>query len=541
MSTVFRTGRALGTQILIWVLCILTVTMALGGIIYARISSRDLDQQFQERSLAVASAVAAVPAVVEGVQTGDPQHAIRVLAENVRAATGASYVVVTDRAGVRYSHPTPALIGERLEEPVAALDGHVHVGNDPGSLGSSANGKAPILGTNGTVVGQVSVGILVTAEAEQNSRDFLLIAGYTALALGVGAIGSIFLASRIKRLTFGLEPAAIATLLQDREAMLHGIREGMIGFDAHGRVTVLNGEARRLLALQGNVIGGRLDDLMPAGRLRDLLSGAIPAADSTILTDDALLVVNRRAVSVAGHDAGSVVTLRDRTEAEALIREIRAIGGLSEALRAQGHEYANRLHVLAGLIEFGEYDHALGYLAQISHTPSAAGEDLRARIAPAEVAALLTAKVAIASEQGVQLDVTDDSRLEQGAVDVQVLLTIVGNLVDNALDAVLDQPGDHLVRLRISDDDEVLIRVDDNGPGVPADKIRAVLADGYSTKSARTGSRRGLGLALVNRIVRRLDGRITVEPGPGGHFEVRLPRQAGPNVRTELAASEVVQ
>lgn len=530
----------LATQILVWVLCILTVTIAIGAVVFAQISRQTLDEQYQQRSLAVASAVAQMPQIISDIESGDPQHDIRVLAERARTATGASYVVITDRNGIRFSHPNPALIGHRLEEPVAVLDGKTHVGIDAGSLGRSANGKAPIFDTGHAVIGEVSVGILEAAESADDARDIALIAGYSALVLAIGALGSIILARRIKRITFGLEPASIAALLQEREAMLHGIREGMIGFDARGRITVLNGEARRLLKLEGAILGRPLNEFMPEGRLRDLLTGAIPAVDSTLLTDDALLVVNRMPVSLGGRDVGAVVTLRDRTEAEALIREVRAISGLSEALRAQEHEYANRLFVIAGMIELGEYDQVNSYLNQISHTPSSVNDGLRARVAPPELAALLTAKIAIAAEHGVHLSLSDDSHLEEADVEPQALLTIVGNLVDNAFDAVLEQEGPREVVVRLACGDDIRIEVHDNGPGVPAARIHDVLVDGYSTKPPRGQARRGLGLALINRIVRRLGGRITIEPGPGGHFEVSLPhRPAGSHLRT-LHDSEAV-
>jgi len=513
----------LATQILVWVLCILIVTSAIGAIVFALISSGTVDEQYQQRSLAVAASVAQMPQIIDDVAKGDPRHDIRTLAERVRKATDASYVVVTDRSGVRFSHPNPALIGQRLEEPVAVLDGRTHVGIDPGSLGRSANGKAPIFDAEHRVIGQVSVGILEAEESADNARDIALIAAYSLLALAVGAAGSLVLARRIKRATFGLEPSSIAALLQEREAMLHGIREGMIGFDALERVTVLNEEARRLLGLKGEVLGRRLEDILPPGRLRDLLTGAVPADDGNILTDEALLVVNRMPVSLGGRDIGAVVTLRDRTEAEALIREIRAIDGLSQALRAQEHEYANRLHVIAGLVELGEYEQADRYLAQISHTPSSVDDDLRSRISPAELVALLTAKTAVAAERGIELVVTQDSQLLDPQVPAEVLLTIVGNLVDNALDAVGDLPGERRVSVRIVQSGDLVIEVRDSGPGIPEEHIHDVLLDGYSTKTSTNGKRRGLGLALISRMVRRLGGSIMVHPGPGGLFEVTLP------------------
>jgi two-component system CitB family sensor kinase len=265
----------------------------------------------------------------------------------------------------------------------------------------------------------------------------------------------------------------------------------------------------------------------------------VPADDGNILTDEALLVVNRMPVSLGGRDIGAVVTLRDRTEAEALIREIRAIDGLSQALRAQEHEYANRLHVIAGLVELGEYEQADRYLAQISHTPSSVDDDLRSRISPAELVALLTAKTAVAAERGIELVVTQDSQLLDPQVPAEVLLTIVGNLVDNALDAVGDLPGERRVSVRIVQSGDLVIEVRDSGPGIPEEHIHDVLLDGYSTKTSTNGKRRGLGLALISRMVRRLGGSIMVHPGPGGLFEVTLP-SGGSSLHPTRSESETI-
>ncbi len=531
----------LASQILLGVLAIVVLTVSLGGFLYARISSQALEHDYQLRALGIASSVSTIPEIVSALEAGDPKHVIRALAEQVRSATGSSYVVVTDRYGIRFSHPNPAMIGKKLEEGVTVLDGRTQVGIDPGSLGRSANAKAPIFSAYGTVIGEVSVGILETQINSQFWRDTEGIIAYSLVILALSILGSILLARRIKRITFGLEPSSIASLLQEREALLHGIREGMIGFDTDGRISVVNEEARRLLGLRGDVVGKLPQEVLPPGRLLDLLTGKIGGTDEVALTDDSLLVVNRMPVALAGRRIGSVVTIRDRTEVEGLIREVHAITGLSEALRAQEHEYANRLHVIAGLMEMGEYAQATSYLSQISGTPASLGEELRARIEPPELAALLLAKITIAAEHGVQLVVSEDSHLAQPPVDAEILLTIVGNLVDNAIDAVLDQDGSREAVVRLSDQDGVLIVVSDNGPGVPPDRLGDVLVDGYSTKVARTGGmRRGIGLALVSRLVRRAGGTIRVAPGPGGLFEVRLPSQ-GPAGRKHYSAKKARQ
>jgi two-component system CitB family sensor kinase len=284
---------------------------------------------------------------------------------------------------------------------------------------------------------------------------------------------------------------------------------------------VINAEAQRLLRLGPSVTGRPVADLAPPGRLRDVLTGAATGTDVVALTDDFLLVLNRMPVVLGGRDIGSVVTVRDRTELEGLIRELRSVSGLTAALRAQEHEYANRLHVLAGLLELGEHAEAAGYLAEITRNALGRAEDLRARVGPPVVAALLLAKITIAAEQGVRLVVTDDTHLEASTVEPQALVTIVGNLLDNALDALAGRPDPREITVHLEDRDGVRIVVSDTGPGIAAADLDEIFRDGWSTKSAR--GHRGLGLALVSRMVRRAGGTIEVTPGPGARFEVRLP------------------
>ncbi|MEV8150211.1 sensor histidine kinase [Arthrobacter sp. NPDC080073] len=516
-------ARPLASQILVWLLCILFVTVTLGALLYTQISNQTLEDQYRLRALGIATTVAQMPEIVTSLGNGDPAHTIQAIASKVQSQAQPDYVVVSDRKGVRYSHPNPNLIGQTLEEPVAVLDGQTHVGIDKGSLGDSVNAKAPVRAADGTVVGQVSVGILETTESSELAKQVLLIAGYSAVVLVISAMGSALLARRIKRVTFDLEPVEIASLLQEREALLHGIREAMIGFDDDGRVTVINSEARSLLHLEENVLGEKIEDLLPPGRLRSLLTGQISGTDQIVITEDALLVVNRMSVALAGRSIGSVVTLRDRTEVEGLVRDLRSVEGLMEALRAQEHEYANRLHVVDGLLELGDVDQARNFVSRISDTSRSLGEGLRSRIEPPELAALLLAKITVAAEQDVQISVTDDSQLRQPFLETQALLTIVGNLLDNAVEILAEQPAPREVTIQLDDSSGIFICVTDNGPGVPAELVGTITADGFTTKEPRPGMRRGIGLALVSRIVHRAGGTMDVFPGPGGRFEIWLP------------------
>lgn len=524
-----KRSRQLATGILINQLMILTATVAVGFALFAYAERGVLDDQYEHRAAGVAQTTAAMPEVISCLEAPTRCPAsIQAVAERIRRATGASYVVVIDASRIRHSHPQPSLIGQPIEETLVAGDGRTHTGSDNGATGRSARGIAPVFDGRGRVIGEVSAGLRESSVTSALWSGLPTFAIWFALALLGGALASWLLAARLKRLTFGLELDEIALLLQEREATLHGIREGVIAFDAHGRVTMVNDEARRLLLLEHAPLGGRLDDLVPAGRLHDVLSGEASGQDEVVLTDDFALTVNRMPVSLSGRPHGSVVTLRDRTEMSGLLRELDSVRGLTDALRAQQHEFSNRMHTVAGLLELGQAPEALAYLTELRASGDSFVDDLRARISSTLIVGLLVGKSADASERGVELRVTEDTWLGDAPEHIQALTTILGNLVNNALDALAeappqDQPA-HVSVSILEEEDEIVVCVADNGPGVPAGAQESIFLDGFTTKPTRGALHRGLGLALVHRLVQRLGGTISVSEGPGAQFVVRLPQ-----------------
>jgi two-component system CitB family sensor kinase len=521
--------RKLSNQIFASQLAILVATVLAGFILFAHQDRAQLDQQYEDRAAAIAQTTAGVPDIVSCLQ--DLQvvcdRNIQSIASRIQLETGAAYVVVIDMQRIRHSHPDPALIGQQVAEPIVTADGRTHVGINNGSTGRSANGKAPIYGSSKQMLGEVSVGIRESSVSQALWSELPSYAGWFAIALAGGALASWLLARRLKRRTFGLELDEIAQLLQEREATLHAIREGVVAFDRAGRVTMVNDEARRLLELNSGVIGGTLDSLVAPGRLRDVLSGQISGQDEVVLTDDYCLTVNRMPVSLMGTAHGAVVTLRDRTEMAGLLRELDSVRTLTDSLRAQQHEFTNRLHTLAGLLELGQVDEALHFLTELRVSEADFGEHLRSRIASPLVVGLILGKAAAASERGIRLTVSEDTRLGSTPPKVQALTTILGNLIDNAFEALsgLAGTGTGWVAVSLVEDDEgIFLSVADNGPGIPPGTAQSVFLDGFTTKPQRGSLRRGLGLALVHRLVRRVGGSITVEEGPGAVFTVRLPR-----------------
>jgi two-component system CitB family sensor kinase len=523
--------RRLSSQIFIGQVLILVATMLVGFGLFAKEQRAQLDVQYEDRALTVAQAAAADSQIRMCLAPGAKPcgNLVQQVASRIQHDTGAAYVVVIDMNRVRHSHPNPAKIGKKIVEPIATIDGRSHVDINADSLGRSANGKAPLYALdNKTMIGEVSAGILESSVTAALWTVLPVYAEWFAVALLIGAAASWGLAHRLKKRTFGLELDEIAKLLHEREAVLHGIREGMIAFDRAGRITMVNDEARRLLGLGTTGIGSWIEDIVPPGRLRDVLSGAIVGKDEIVLTDDYCLTVNRMPVVLAGRPHGSVVTLRDRTELSGLLRELDSVKGLTDALRAQQHEFANHMHTVAGLLELGETDEALRFLTDLRGAEIGLAESVRTRIASPLVVGLFLAKSAVAAERGIDLVLAEDSWLGDVPVKSQAVTTILGNLIDNAFDAVAgkhslaEEPGRVTVSM-VEDEDAIRIEVGDNGPGIPDTARESIFVDGFSTKPGSGTLRRGLGLALVHRLVQRLGGRIEVSAGPGAVFTVTLP------------------
>ena len=519
-----RTRLPLAYQILAFQVAIILLAALIGAAAAVWQASQELDRQSEQRSLAIAESVASNDSIQQAVLAGDPDGAIQRTAETIRHSTGASYVVVTDARGNRYSHPNPALIGKPVDEdPSAVLAGHTWVGVQRGTLGVSARGKAPIF-YRGHVIGMVSVGYLESPLAQRLLGELPGFVTTLLPSLAIGVIASWLLAWRLKRQTFGLEPYEIAGLLEEREASLQNIHEGAIATDRDGTITLANEEARRLLSLPADCVGRKVTQVLPQGRLLKFLSGGLKDEDEVLLAGDRVLVASRRAILVRGREIGHVATLRDTTELASLARGL-GVDSLTDALRAQAHEYANRLHTIAGLLQVGRIEDATKLIAQTSGVHQELTESLLERVGDPVLGSLLLAKAAVASERGIELRVSDDTMMTRSALASEDLITLLGNLIDNALDAAAVTPGgERWVSVSVTESDsDLVIRVHDSGRGIAAGVDGQIFQEGFSTKAGPDRKRRGFGLALVRQVAQRNGGEVSVANDGGARFIVRVP------------------
>ncbi|WP_440708644.1 sensor histidine kinase [Herbiconiux sp. YIM B11900] len=541
---------------------IVGLTAAAVALIWAD-ARADVERDAAARSLAVAETIAQDPFTLEGVTSADPSATLQPYAVAVMEATGIDFVTIMSTDGIRYTHRDPAEIGKPFLGTIdRALAGEAFTETYTGTLGPSVRAVVPIEDAAGQVRALIAAGITVsnTQVALGGRIGTVLIAA--ALALLVGGAASWALSRYLRRVTGGRGAEEMSRMFAYYEGVLHAIGEGLVLQDDARRVVLYNDRAAEMLGLPPLAArrGGRADpvplaDLALSGAVSEVLAGVDPVVDQILITPTHVLVVDRDRIVAprgragsgrAGHAAaasagagragragrrsapgfaGTVTTLRDHTKLQELTGELATLTTLSDALRSQAHEFANRLHTMIALIELDRPAEAAELAAgELGLSQQLADRILTALDEPV-LMALLLGKSAQAAGRGIDLEVSIPQPLTGGAVPPRELITIVGNLIDNAMDAV-GGPGSGSVTVTVqplpAPDDGLLIEVSDSGPG-PDPEIAATMFDlGRTTKA---GDSHGIGLALARQAVNRLHGSIRVD---GSAFTVTLPSAVEP-------------
>ncbi|MDX2645753.1 sensor histidine kinase [Streptomyces sp. PA03-1a] len=524
-----RRARSLAGQL--FAMQVVIVAMVVAGIavlVYVNAAGRAEDAA-RDRVTAAARAVADAPSVAAAIRGEDPTAALQPYAEQVRLDTGVSFITIMSPDGIRWTHPDTDQIGRPfLGHIERAQQGGTFTETYTGTLGASVRVVTPVR-DDGRIVGLVSVGITVEAITDQVRDQLAVLIGIAAAALAVGGLGTYFANARLRRHTHGMAADELSRMYDYHQATLHAVREGLILMDADRRVALCNDAARELLGLPGDVVGSYVADLGLPASLTGALLAAEPRVDEVHLTAERVVVVNTSPVR-GGERRGTVVTLRDHTDLQSLTGELDSVRGFAEALRSQAHEASNRLHAVVSLIELGRTQDAVEFATAELQLAQALTDRVVAAVAEPVLAALLLGKAAEANERGVELTVTEDSRIDDGVLPASLtsrdLVTLLGNLIDNALDAAIEGAAQTTARPHVevtarTDDGELLLRVTDSGRGVDPAVVREVFRRGWTTKSHG----HGLGLALVEQTARRAGGTVDLERAVGGGatFTVRLP------------------
>ncbi|MEV7396505.1 sensor histidine kinase [Aeromicrobium sp. NPDC092404] len=523
-----RHRLTLAGQFLVLQLVVVALVLAIVAAISVRQSTVTFASERGSQMRSVAEYLANISVVRSEIDSPTPSSALAPSISRALSLSGATEVTIADPRGVVLSSSDPRLVGAKVELGDSRVrEGRGWVGDVDDDGHEAVAGHAPILDDDGELVG-----LSIAQQRYPSSWErFTNAAPDLTLFLGVGALlgvaGSLLLARLIKRRTRGLEPHEIATLADHREALLHSIREGVIAVGTDGRVTMINDSARDLLDVGPDVVGRPVADLELDPQVTHLLTTGSGSQDAVVLVGTRVLVFNQRSASSHGEGIGTVTTMRDRTELVSMQSQLSSNLSITDTLRAQTHEFANQLHTISGLVQLEEYDEVTTLVGTLTRRRAEITDEVTSRVADPAVAALLIAKSSVAAEAGVSLTLTTESRLAAlTSGESADLTTIVGNLVDNAIDACRSGPSPQ-VRVDVRDQSgRVVLEVHDNGPGVPEAAREAIFVRGFSTKPDVLGGR-GIGLPLVQLICTQRGGSVTLEHREGTTFRVELPLSGG--------------
>ncbi|QEU77316.1 sensor histidine kinase [Streptomyces subrutilus] len=533
MVVTFRRHTLAGELLVLQLAIVVVVLLAVAGVSLAQ-SEATFNRVEGHRVTALAEQLAGMPLVSSQLVRPAPGETLAPLVQTTLTQSGVTSVTVADSTGRIVSSTNPSVIGTRLQlgpgvAQARGWSGELVLDGVPELVA-----QVPVLGSGQPVLGR-HLGTVMIGEASPtvwqrlNGASSYLLA-YLGIASGLGLTGSWLLARRTKRQTLGLEPREIAGLAEHREAMLYGIAEGVVALDPQLRLTLVNEVGRRLLDLPEHCVGRSLAELRIEGRLHDVLAGSpgdtAERRDEVVIRRNRVLVMNRMTVTKDGRRLGSVTTLRDRTELAQLEREIGSFRSSAELLRAQAHEFANQLHTISGLIQIGRHDEVVRYVRALSRHRQSLDTTLATRVRDLAVGALLMAKSSLAAERKVVLRVSEHTALDRLAPEDSVdVATVLGNLVDNAVDAAAagDDGRDAWVEVELRQDaSSVEIVVRDSGPGVAPELAQEVFSHGFTTKAAQQGER-GIGLALTRLVCERRGGEVAVANTPdGAMFTARM-------------------
>ncbi|MED1106100.1 sensor histidine kinase [Bacillus paramycoides] len=489
---------------------------------------RTTEDSQAEKAKTIARIVADDSIVIDGLAGKVDTALIQVYTNKILKSTDVQFIVVMDMNGIRKSHPNPQKIGHHFiggdEGPV--LKGNEHVSLAEGTLGISMRVFVPVFSETGEQLGAVAVGISAdnVKERVKESRHII----YIGVGVGVlvGIIGAILLARHIKKSLFGLEPHRIAKILEERNTMLLSVKEGIIAVDKEANVTLINNEAKRLFkksGLEEDFIGKDVELYMPNSRIKEVLQTGKVQLNEEQNIYGITIVTNRVPLYVKGEIVGAIATFRDKTEIRKLAEELTGIRLYAEALRAQSHEFMNKMHVVLGLTHMKQYEELQKYVSSMVSEHQYEIGGVMKRIKSPVFAGFLLGKLSYAREKNIKLIISEDSYLPEIYDEriIHELITIVGNLIDNALDAVTNCEKKQ-VEVGIQYGDTLIITVHDTGKGIQEDEIDALFIKGYSTK----GDNRGYGLHLVKESIQRINGEIYVHSllGTGTTITIEIPK-----------------
>ncbi|KDR94440.1 two-component system, CitB family, sensor histidine kinase DctS [Peptoclostridium litorale DSM 5388] len=525
----------LQTKITILIVVVLSISIANITYLMIELAKYTVQDKIEVDITNVAKMIAQAPSIERALVEKDPEGLIQYYVKNVLAVLEeVEIIVVADMDGIRYAHPNPQNIGQRFvggDEKRVIEYGETYVSQATGTLGASVRAFVPVF-YEGRQIGFVMTGTLIKSLEKEKKQAIFGIVYASSVGLIIGMAGAFLLAQNVKKSIFGLEPHQIGRLYTEKQAMLDAIHEGIIAIDSNSNITLINDSAINMLNVdEKEVYGKNVLEVFPTSHLAEVMNSGKSEYDDEQVINDTVILTNRMPIKRGDEIVGAIATFRDKTEVTRLAEEITGVRQIIEALRANTHEFMNKLHVIMGLIQMDDVEEAKFYIMDITQNQQQIMSFIIKKVKDPTIAALLLGKFSEANERGIQIQIDESTNIEKdhGNINSNMLVTIIGNLVENAMDAIsLDRSDKYekSIDIRMEEtENSIEIDIADTGMGIKKDHLDKIFQRGYTTKEGNSG----IGLALVKKAVESMGGKLDVSSydGIGTEFIIKLPKQGG--------------
>lgn len=531
LHSMVKKPKRLETRLIIWVtgLCVLQAIL-FGGLVY-QITAQSLHNHIGDKALAVATSIASSDYVIKALKTPNDLEIINQKIESLRQLTDADFIVIGDKNAHRIAHPDRNKLGQPMVggDSQAALRGERYISVAQGSLGESIRGKVPVYDEHKNIIGLVSVGFLVQSVEPLIQARIVEIVAWGLLLVVLSILAAVFIGQRVRNAIFGLQPDEIARLFSEQDAILNTMRSGVIALSPDGRVRKLTQRACEILdkPTASSEPDLMLNDLLPEHADFLLRNQRRKMVGFELFAADKRLVLSRFSLQAQGQADGILLTLRPADELEYMSQQLTKVQAFAELLRVQTHDYSNKLNLIGALIQMDETDKAVELIGQESQGSQAQIHHLLERIQDPVLAGLLVGKYHKARELNVILELNPDSLL--GAMTrkdmIERVVSILGNLIDNAIDAAIRASEQRKPHVRVTVDETsktLLFDVEDSGMGLGNDH-EVIFTPQYSSKS---GAEHGIGLYLVKTNLDSCGGSLEIGESDlkGARLSVYIPK-----------------
>ncbi len=512
---------------------ILVVSMVIVGVagaislVFYNFISNSTEEHMAHGAMDMSSVIANEHEISERLYQKMRDGSIQEIVEEIRSKSRYQYIIVMDMDGIQYSYPYESGLYKHYKnggEEKVLQGSDAYFLADTNRLISAIRVFQPIY-YNNEQAGAVLIGLLSDEIQKEVDSEIQHLAGLVIGALVFGIAAAILLSLNIKKATFGLEPKEIAVLAGERDLILHSIERGIIAIDRNGKLLFRNRKASLLLDMPTDEdVTVKVSESAKAVYL--IMKEGIDSEqgienEKVILGNDRPLLISVCLMhDHSGKVTGAVANLENMTQVQALAEELTGYRALVDSLRAQNHEFMNRLMTISGLIQLGEKDEVLSYITDLSSRNSRLQHLLSEQIRDNKIAGLLLTKYAAFSEKKVNVYINDESSLTglPAKLTTDEACSIIGNLLDNSMDAVQNSDDKRIDIFISADRDHFELEVYNSGPEIDEETAKGIFEKGFSTK----GENRGYGLYMVKNLVEKAGGQIEQENDKGVRWHVDI-------------------